>query len=50
MPLSEAVTDPAARARVEALRDQVSALEKLLASPAAEALDLPMGFNSLDGD
>lgn len=50
MPLSEAVTDPAGRARVEALRDRVSALEKLLASPAAEALDLPMGFNSLDGD
>lgn len=50
VPLSEAVADPAARPRVEALLARVAELEEVLASRAAEALDLPLGFNSLDGD
>jgi uncharacterized protein len=50
VPLSEAVADPAVRPRVEALLARVAELEEVIASRAAEALDLPLGFNSLDGD
>lgn len=50
LPLADAVADPAQRAQVQSLRERIGVLETLFASRAAEALDLPMGFNSLDGD
>jgi predicted lipoprotein len=49
-PLYRAVSSPDERSRVEALRLQASRLENLLGERLPEALDLPLGFNSLDGD
>jgi hypothetical protein len=50
LPLSLAVRDPQERIKVKALRDQVSQLKALVGRQLSEALDLPLGFNSLDGD
>lgn len=50
VPLYLAVEDSAARAHVEVLRRQAGALKALLGTRLPQALDLPLGFNSLDGD
>jgi predicted lipoprotein len=49
-PLHEAVTNPAARQATLNLRTQISELQGLFAGPVPQALDLSLGFNSLDGD
>lgn len=49
-PLEEAVGDSARRASVEQLRRNLLALKRLLAERVTVALDLPLGFNALDGD
>ncbi len=48
--LHKAVADPAARQTVLNLRTQIDQLQTLFAGPAPQALDLSLGFNSLDGD
>ena len=48
--LDEAATDPALRQRAEKLSLQVRALRQLVRTRVAEALDLAVGFNALDGD
>ena len=49
-PLEGAATDPNLRKRVEKLSLQVRALRQLVRTRVAEALDLAVGFNALDGD
>ncbi len=49
-PLADAVADPARRPAVEALRDAVRGLHGLIATEVSPALELWIGFNSLDGD
>jgi uncharacterized protein len=49
-PLEAAVADPARRAPVERLRREALALKRLIAERLTVALDLPLGFNALDGD
>ena len=48
--LEVAATDPNLRERVEKLSLQVRALRQLVRTRVAEALDLAVGFNALDGD
>ena len=48
--LSEAVADPDRRKIVEGLAAQLSKIRDLLAGPLATKLNLPIGFNALDGD
>lgn len=48
--LEEAVGEPAKRPAVERLRREATALKRLLAEKLSVALDLPLGFNALDGD
>jgi predicted lipoprotein len=50
MPLEDAVSQPAGRARLEAARDVVAELAVLAATAMPEALGVTLGFNSLDGD
>lgn len=50
MPLADAVSDPAQRVLVEQLQADLSALKQLVARDLAGALNLSLGFNSLDGD
>jgi hypothetical protein len=50
LPLNKAVADPAQRKQVEALAEQLVLLRDLLAGPVAAKLNLPIGFNALDGD
>jgi len=49
-PLAEAVTDPGTRPVAERLATQVQALEQIVRTRLAAALDLSVGFNALDGD
>ena len=49
-PLKEAVDDPTRRAEVEKLQRQAAELKAALANQLSAALDLPLGFNALDGD
>ena len=49
-PLSQQVGDPDARADLERLRDHLASLRARIAGELATALDLPLAFNSLDGD
>ncbi|MEQ8587801.1 MAG: imelysin family protein [Thalassobaculaceae bacterium] len=49
-PLAEAVVDPAARAVLEELVTQVSALKALIEQRVGPALGISAGFNALDGD
>ena len=49
-PLDAAVSDPALRPRTEKLLVQVRALQQIVRTRVAEALDLTVGFNALDGD
>ena len=48
--LEEAAVDSAQRSRVEKLSLQARALRQLVRTRVAEALDLAVGFNALDGD
>ena len=48
--LEEAAVDSAQRSRVEKLSLQTRALRQLVRTRVAEALDLAVGFNALDGD
>jgi hypothetical protein len=50
VPLARAVTDPAARGRVEKLLLQIRALKQLVAQRLSAATGLVVGFNALDGD
>lgn len=50
LPLDKAVADPAQRKQVEALAEKLAKLRDLLAGPVATKLNLPIGFNALDGD
>lgn len=50
LPLGEAAADTAQRKEVEALAEEVLRLRDLLAGPIATDLNLPIGFNALDGD
>ncbi len=49
-PLEEAAADPAQRDLVEKLLVQVRALRQIVRNRLTAALDLPIGFNALDGD
>lgn len=49
-PLEVAVADPVRRPVVERLRRETLVLKRLLADKLTVALDLPLGFNALDGD
>jgi uncharacterized protein len=50
MPLSSAVNDTKERQKIEVLRDKISTLKALVADQLTQALGIPLGFNSLDGD
>ncbi len=50
LPLGAAAADAAQRQHVEALAEQVMRLRDLLSGPIATDLNLPIGFNALDGD
>lgn len=50
LPLNEAVTDPVARDRIAALAGEIRGLQQTALPALVEALDMPLGFNSLDGD
>lgn len=50
VPLAEAVADPAHRAQVVALRDEVQSLLHVTNEHVAQAVDLSKGFNASDGD
>jgi predicted lipoprotein len=50
VPLELAVKSPPARPAVERLLKDVRALRHLVAEQLTTALDLPLGFNALDGD
>lgn len=49
-PLDEAVADPEQRKQVEAFAAKLVILRDLLAGPVTATLNLPIGFNALDGD
>lgn len=48
--LDAALAEPTGRERAEALRVQALELKRLLAERLSAALDIPVGFNALDGD
>jgi uncharacterized protein len=50
MPLDKAVADPAQRKLVEAFAVQLVKIRDLLAGPITTKLNIPVGFNALDGD
>ena len=50
VPLERGVTDPRARPQFEKLAREIKALKTLLAQRLAAVLDVPVGFNSMDGD
>lgn len=50
LPLDKAVADPAQRNQAEVLAEQLAKIRDLLAGPVATKLNLPIGFNALDGD
>ncbi|WP_119300380.1 imelysin family protein [Dongia deserti] len=50
MPLDKAVADPTQRKQVEAFAAELMKLRDLLAGPVTTTLNLPIGFNALDGD
>jgi predicted lipoprotein len=50
VPLELAVKSPRARPAVERLLKEVRALRHLVAEQLTTALDIPLGFNALDGD
>jgi predicted lipoprotein len=50
VPLFEAVRAPARRAAVEKLAREAKALRSLVSQRIPAAIDVPLGFNSMDGD
>jgi predicted lipoprotein len=50
LPLDEAVADPEQRKQVEAFAAKLVILRDLLVGPVTATLNLPIGFNALDGD
>lgn len=50
LPLDRAVADPQQRKQVEVLAEELQELRDLIAGPMATKLNLPIGFNALDGD
>ncbi|WP_191062474.1 imelysin family protein [Geminicoccus harenae] len=50
LPLDQAVSDPAARPKVEALLTEVQQLRLLVVERLAPAIGISLGFNALDGD
>jgi hypothetical protein len=48
--LAAALGAPEGWQRLDALRAEIRQLQELLGGPLSEVLDLPMGFNSYDGD
>lgn len=50
MPLQDAVVDPEERTKVEKLALETRALKSLFEQRLAPALDIPVGFNAMDGD
>jgi predicted lipoprotein len=50
LPLDKAVADPAQRKLVEAFAVQLIKMRDLLAGPVTIKLNIPVGFNALDGD
>jgi uncharacterized protein len=50
LPLDKAVADPAQRKQVEAFAAQLIKMRDMLAGPVTTKLNLPIGFNALDGD
>ena len=50
LPLADAVEEPAARAQVQQLVDQLKQLRTLIRGPVAATLGLSIGFNATDGD
>jgi predicted lipoprotein len=50
LPLVEAVEDPAARAQVQQLIDQVKELREAIRGPVSTGLGMSLGFNATDGD
>jgi predicted lipoprotein len=50
MPLQAAIVDPEERKKVEKLELQSRALRSLFEQRLAPALDIPVGFNAMDGD
>jgi predicted lipoprotein len=50
LPLDKAVADPAQRKLVEAFAVQLIKMRDLLAGPVTTKLNIPVGFNALDGD
>lgn len=50
LPLGEAAADAGQRPHVETLAAELVKLRDLLAGPVASSLNLPIGFNALDGD
>jgi predicted lipoprotein len=50
LPLDQAVTDAGQRKQAEAFAVQLVKLRDLLAGPVTTTLNIPVGFNALDGD
>ncbi|MEZ5830041.1 MAG: imelysin family protein [Dongiaceae bacterium] len=50
LPLDKAVADPAQRKQAEAFAKQLVRMRDLVSGPFAAKLNLPIGFNALDGD
>ena len=50
VPLTDAVRDPARRPAVEKLAREAKALRALISQRIPVAIDVPLGFNSMDGD
>ncbi|PVZ72244.1 imelysin family protein [Pelagibaculum spongiae] len=50
LPLVQAVADATQRAKVQTLVKNTSSLKNLIGSKLPSAINLPLGFNSLDGD
>lgn len=50
LPLEDAIGDEARRPPVLTLQQEVAALKTLLSQRLPPALDIPLGFNALDGD
>jgi predicted lipoprotein len=50
LPLDQAVADAEQRKQVEAFALQLVKLRDLLAGPVTTTLNIPVGFNALDGD
>lgn len=49
-PVLAGVAEPATRFRIEALRDSIDAVRRLIGQQLAAALGVTQGFNALDGD